>query len=247
MKRSLVILTTIFVVTPIVIWLCFSGDGFIPAGKNLDVKDWLYFWGVYLGVISTTVLSVVILYQNNKFRKLSYKQNIKFQKLSDKRLLIENKPELILMHKNEYLFRKHGYFEDSSYPNDLHLIDYLEISLADGIVELEHSDNKLNLRVVQKDKFKVYMVANCGNNTGNSIDIKCNWKKYENNRSLPVFLPKDYVYPIVFKKKDDTSFTECTSVVNFIITYCDIFGKKMSNSCEIELGSDRITYETSEE
>ena len=229
MKWNLIIFAIIvtLVVTLIASWLWFSGDGFLPTGRTLTVSDWLYFWGAYLGVISTTVLSTAILYQNDKFKKLNYE-----------RQSIENKPVFRVMCKNEHLMQKYGYLVPCAKSDDLVLNDYLKITLFNDQAQLEHSNEELSLSA---NNIKVYMMANCGNNTGSSIGIKCVWNSNEKSLPLlPVFLRKDYVYPIVIMRNRNNAFKDDGSIICITITYCDTCGQKMLNTFEIELSKDRI-------
>lgn len=62
------IIKVIFVLLIIYIatWMFFVSDGCIPTGINLDKKDWLSFWGEFLGFAGTALLGYVALLQTKR-------------------------------------------------------------------------------------------------------------------------------------------------------------------------------------
>jgi hypothetical protein len=52
-----------------IIYLCFIGDGFLSAGKDLAKEDWLSFLGAYLSFIGTVAVSLIALFQSSYYTK----------------------------------------------------------------------------------------------------------------------------------------------------------------------------------
>ena len=66
-----------FIVSPIIliliyvfVYLAFKGNGFIPAGIDLEKKDWLAFLGAYLAFAGTVVVSIVATLQTKHFAEI---------------------------------------------------------------------------------------------------------------------------------------------------------------------------------
>ena len=66
-----------FIVSPIIlilmydcVYLSFKGNGFIPAGIDLEKKDWLAFLGAYLAFAGTVVVSIVATLQTKHFAEI---------------------------------------------------------------------------------------------------------------------------------------------------------------------------------
>ena len=51
----------------VIIYLCFFSNGLIPAGVNLDKKDWLSFLGAYLSFAGTVGVSLIAILQSRFF------------------------------------------------------------------------------------------------------------------------------------------------------------------------------------
>lgn len=62
----------IIIVFYVLIYLCFKGEGFIPAGSNLTKGDWLAFFGTYLSFVGATLVSGIALVQSHLYAE---KQN----------------------------------------------------------------------------------------------------------------------------------------------------------------------------
>lgn len=54
----------------IVIYLVFSGESVIPAGKNLSRSDWLAFLGAYITFIGTAAISAIAVFQTHYYNKV---------------------------------------------------------------------------------------------------------------------------------------------------------------------------------
>ena len=52
------------------VYLSFKGNGFIPAGIDLEKKDWLAFLGAYLAFAGTVVVSIVATLQTKHFAEI---------------------------------------------------------------------------------------------------------------------------------------------------------------------------------
>ena len=59
----------ILVVLYLAIYACFAGNGVIPAGLNLEKKDWLSFLGTYLTFAGASLISIVAILQSVFYAK----------------------------------------------------------------------------------------------------------------------------------------------------------------------------------
>ncbi len=53
----------------VVTYCCFLGDGFLSAGKDMEKKDWLGFFGAYLSFIGTVAVSIAAALQSSYYNK----------------------------------------------------------------------------------------------------------------------------------------------------------------------------------
>ena len=63
-KWWIIILVGILVVAYVLIYVCFHGSGFLPAGAELEKKDWLAFLGAYLSFAGTLIISLIAILQS---------------------------------------------------------------------------------------------------------------------------------------------------------------------------------------
>ena len=55
------------IVVYVIIYVCFLGNGFLPAGTALEKRDWLAFLGAYLSFAGTLLISIVAILQSRFF------------------------------------------------------------------------------------------------------------------------------------------------------------------------------------
>ena len=66
-KWWIIVPVIILVITYILIYILFLGNGFLPAGSELEKKDWLAFLGGYLSFAGTLIISLIAIYQSQFF------------------------------------------------------------------------------------------------------------------------------------------------------------------------------------
>ena len=69
-KWILILILVLAIGSFVAIYFVFAGEGFIPAGINLEKRDWLAFVGGYLSFVGTVFISAITIlqttYYNNK-------------------------------------------------------------------------------------------------------------------------------------------------------------------------------------
>lgn len=60
----------------IVIYIIFSGESIIPAGKNLSRRDWLDFFGAYITFIGTATISAIAVFQTHYYNKIEKERKV---------------------------------------------------------------------------------------------------------------------------------------------------------------------------
>ena len=60
----------------IVIYIIFSGESIIPAGKNLSRRDWLAFFGAYITFIGTAAISAIAVFQTHYYNKIEKERRV---------------------------------------------------------------------------------------------------------------------------------------------------------------------------
>ena len=58
----------------VLIYLCFLGNGFLPAGRELEKKDWLAFLGAYLSFAGTLIISLIAILQSRFYTERDNKR-----------------------------------------------------------------------------------------------------------------------------------------------------------------------------
>lgn len=71
-KRVGIVLTIVFIVVYVLLYIFFAGKDFIRAGENLTKGDWLSFFGTYLSFVGATLVSMMALAQTHLYAE---KQN----------------------------------------------------------------------------------------------------------------------------------------------------------------------------
>ena len=68
-KWWIIIPIIVLTATYVIIYLCFLGKGLLPAGEELEKKDWLAFLGGYLSFAGTLLISAITILQTNFYNK----------------------------------------------------------------------------------------------------------------------------------------------------------------------------------
>ncbi len=69
-KKYLLCLILILILSYVLIYCIFKGDGYLSTGIDLEKKDWLAFLGSYLSMAATTILGISTIIQSENFKKL---------------------------------------------------------------------------------------------------------------------------------------------------------------------------------
>lgn len=72
--KYIIVFLIVAILIYVLIYVCFKGDGFLSAGKDLEKKDWLVFLGAYLSFIGTVAVSMVAILQSSYFNKMENKR-----------------------------------------------------------------------------------------------------------------------------------------------------------------------------
>lgn len=68
-------LVAFLIVTYIVIYLCFKGNGIFTAGIDLEKNDWLSFFGTYLSFAGALIVSVIAIFQSSHYTRAIKEEN----------------------------------------------------------------------------------------------------------------------------------------------------------------------------
>ncbi len=77
-KKEIIKYAIIFLIMAVgiyvIVYLCFLGDGFLSAGKDMEKSDWLGFLGAYLTFIGTVTVSTIAILQSSFYNKMENKR-----------------------------------------------------------------------------------------------------------------------------------------------------------------------------
>lgn len=68
-------LAVVLVVCYVLVYLCFKDNSGIPAGDDLEKRDWLSFLGAYLSFAGTLIVSLVALLEGLSYRRRAIAEN----------------------------------------------------------------------------------------------------------------------------------------------------------------------------
>ena len=68
-------LAVVLVVCYVLVYLCFKDNSGIPAGDDLEKRDWLSFLGAYLSFAGTLIVSLVALLEGLFYRRRAIAEN----------------------------------------------------------------------------------------------------------------------------------------------------------------------------
>ena len=194
--------------------------------------DWLSFWGSYLSFLSSVIFGILIVWQNEKFRKLSDEKDKNYLKKEIESRRIENLPLLSI---NTYDVNKIYFRKECK--------DYLKVEGENILIDDEYVcifdfsntliyDNKsgaftLNVKKVKEiiPNLIYFSLFNCGNNTANNvyINVKC---EPSNNlvNCIPYIIKNDARY--FFITYNNSMLIKESDCIYMEVNYADVFQNK---------------------
>lgn len=79
-KHVGIVLTIVFIVAYVLVYVFFVGKGFIPVGENLTKGDWLSFFGTYLSFVGATLVSMMALAQTHLYAEKQHSRDLVVRK-----------------------------------------------------------------------------------------------------------------------------------------------------------------------
>lgn len=87
--RIIIYLIIIMSIAYFLIYKSFIIDGFFPVGEGFEKRDWLAFFGNYVGVFGTILLGMIALRQNSIFKEENDKSQERINKINDELIQIQ--------------------------------------------------------------------------------------------------------------------------------------------------------------
>lgn len=79
-KHVGIVLTIVFIVAYVLVYVFFVGKGIIPVGENLTKGDWLSFFGTYLSFVGATLVSMMALAQTHLYAEKQHSRDLVVRK-----------------------------------------------------------------------------------------------------------------------------------------------------------------------
>lgn len=79
-KHVGIVLTIVFIVAYVLVYVFFVGKGIIPVGENLTKGDWLSFFGTYLSFVGATLVSMMALAQTHLYAEKQHSRDLLVRK-----------------------------------------------------------------------------------------------------------------------------------------------------------------------
>lgn len=251
MKRNksllyVILIVLAFIILYVIIWIVFLFNGPISTGEGISKRDWLLFLSGYLSFVGTISVSIMVIVQNSRYRKIDKERN-----------RLQNMPTIKF--SKAYLYNEFKSINFSEFKENIkdpdvkkmiesHSIDPKEeviiidncplITWKDDRFECSGSDNSKTIILVKDIPLRaIYIAENIGLGTAVSFTIRSNNtkdSKYVDNYNYggKHLKPGEKVYfEISLKEMKDQKDLD----LEVEVLFGDIFGNKYSQKCNFNM------------